>query len=82
MAGCRPGPAQAHATAGQIAAQIRQPALHFRNQVLRQITIPVGAAVSPEDGTSVDVLIDAADEALYRAKHAGRDRVVGCGRTG
>ncbi|MBL6749503.1 MAG: diguanylate cyclase [Nevskia sp.] len=60
---------------------MRQPALYFPNHVLRQITIPVGVAVSPEDGTSVDVLIDAADEALYRAKQAGRDRVVNCGST-
>ncbi|MEW5850289.1 MAG: diguanylate cyclase [Myxococcota bacterium] len=41
------------------------------------ITISIGVASYPEDGKDVKSLLDAADEALYAAKHAGRDRVVG-----
>jgi len=33
-------------------------------------------AALPEHGTSPQVLLDAADAALYRAKREGRDRVV------
>jgi diguanylate cyclase (GGDEF)-like protein/PAS domain S-box-containing protein len=51
--------------------------LQFEGQTLETFTISLGVAVFPEDGsTSADVL-RAADNALYRAKHQGRDRVVG-----
>ena len=36
----------------------------------------MGVAVFPEHGESVDGLLKAADGALYRAKAAGRDRVM------
>jgi diguanylate cyclase (GGDEF)-like protein len=38
-------------------------------------TISIGAAAFPEDATTPERLTRAADEALYRAKAAGRDRV-------
>jgi diguanylate cyclase (GGDEF)-like protein len=40
------------------------------------VTISVGVAVFPEHGTTRDVLIEHADEALYRAKNGGRNRVT------
>lgn len=41
-----------------------------------QVTVSVGAAgAAPGQPTSLDTLIQRADAALYRAKHAGRDRV-------
>lgn len=40
------------------------------------VTVSIGAAVWPDDGTGVDALFHAADERLYAAKHAGRNRVV------
>ncbi len=39
------------------------------------LTVSVGTATFPEDAWSPDTLIFAADQALYAAKHAGRNRV-------
>jgi diguanylate cyclase (GGDEF)-like protein len=41
-----------------------------------KVTISVGVATFPVDGTQPEELIRAADRALYEAKRAGRDRVV------
>ena len=41
-----------------------------------KVTISIGVASFPHDGIdTVNGLIEAADQALYRAKHAGRNRV-------
>lgn len=39
-------------------------------------TISLGLAIFPEDGDTKDQLIERADQALYRAKHRGRNRTV------
>lgn len=39
------------------------------------VTVSVGAAVSPADGTQLDQLLLAADTALFAAKEAGRNKV-------
>lgn len=41
--------------------------------------VSVGVAAESQIGGSLDYLLRRADEALYRAKHAGRDRVVTAG---
>jgi diguanylate cyclase (GGDEF)-like protein len=46
------------------------------NQKFELISISVGIALYPQDGTSSVELLCRADEALYRAKRAGRDRVM------
>ena len=45
------------------------------------VTISMGVATYPEAGTTSEELVKAADAALYRAKLAGRDRVVVHGQT-
>ena len=45
-------------------------------KLLPQCTLSLGVAVSPRHGTTVDGLLKAADDALYRAKNEGRDQVV------
>lgn len=42
-----------------------------------RLTVSVGIACCPRDGTDYDVLFEIADKRLYQAKAAGRDRVVG-----
>ncbi|MDB4964829.1 MAG: diguanylate cyclase [Myxococcales bacterium] len=46
-----------------------------KDGVVVRPTISIGVSAYPEDGDSADVLLRRADEALYRAKKTGRDRV-------
>ncbi len=50
--------------------------VRYRGENLRQITVSIGVAAFPAHGSSAAQMISAADAALYRAKHHGRDRVV------
>jgi diguanylate cyclase (GGDEF)-like protein len=46
------------------------------------VTISLGVAAFPRDAPHVAGLISAADQALYHAKRAGRNRVEQAGETG
>jgi diguanylate cyclase (GGDEF)-like protein len=46
-----------------------------------KLTISIGAAIFPDDGSTVDALFRVADERLYAAKKGGRNRVVVNGAT-
>jgi len=48
----------------------------LENDRERRVTVSIGVASFPEDAPDMDTLIEAADNALYRAKGAGRNRVV------
>lgn len=50
--------------------------LNHDGRSLGRITISMGLAMFPENGEDVDTLLQAADLALYEAKHAGRNRLV------
>jgi diguanylate cyclase (GGDEF)-like protein len=55
---------------------IKQLSLQYRGQSLGSITISAGIAAFPTHSEDSENLIHAADEALYRAKKQGRNRVV------
>ncbi|MBW8773346.1 MAG: GGDEF domain-containing protein, partial [Gemmatimonadetes bacterium] len=40
------------------------------------VTISIGVALFPEHGKSAEAIVAAADQALYRSKQGGRDRVT------
>jgi diguanylate cyclase (GGDEF)-like protein len=48
--------------------------LKFEN--LPSVTVSLGIATFPHDGTDPEDLIKKADAAMYAAKRAGRDQVV------
>jgi diguanylate cyclase (GGDEF)-like protein len=45
------------------------------DDVSMQIQISIGVSIAPRHGTDIKTLVAAADEALYRAKETGRNRV-------
>ncbi|HLJ61273.1 MAG TPA: diguanylate cyclase [bacterium] len=63
------------AAAAQIAERVR----HHVEKILvlgnPPLTVSVGLASLPEDGGNAEALMDAADRAMYRAKHAGGNGV-------
>ena len=50
--------------------------LQFEGQTLEAVTLSLGVAVFPEDGSTSAAVLRAADAALYRAKREGRSQVV------
>lgn len=68
--------ADAERRAEGLREQAKKLTLEYRGQPLATITLSLGVAGYPDHGASVEALIRAADAALYRAKAAGRDRVV------
>jgi diguanylate cyclase (GGDEF)-like protein len=62
------------------AEQLRESAkrhhISHEGKAIGPVTISAGAAVFPDHGSTAEAVIRAADAALYRAKVAGRDRVV------
>lgn len=49
--------------------------IYEENQPKGKITISMGVAMFPEDGSQYDSLIKVADQRLYRAKQAGRNKI-------
>jgi diguanylate cyclase (GGDEF)-like protein len=64
------------AKAEQLRDCIAHLALSHRGAALGAVTISIGVAVAPEHGITTEGLLRAADLALYRAKHAGRNRIA------
>ncbi len=70
------GMAGARTIAERIRTAVATRAVQLEQRALRT-TVSIGLAVFPQDGTGdLRSLIRKADEALYRAKGTGRDRVV------
>jgi len=62
--------------AEELCNEIRTLNIDFRKQILGPLTLSVGIAAFPDHGDRGDLVLQAADRALYRAKSEGRDRVV------
>ena len=72
-------PGHSRAEAHKLGDKIREriASHHFDKEgVIVQPTLSIGLSAFPEDGQTADILLAKADEALYRAKRAGRDRVT------
>ncbi len=63
--------------AERVREQIKKMRVSYQNQSLEGLSLSLGAALFPQHGQAPAELLHAADKALYRAKEAGRDRVVG-----
>ncbi|MBU2430608.1 MAG: sensor domain-containing diguanylate cyclase, partial [Proteobacteria bacterium] len=67
--------------AEKIRNKIREHDFRFKNNSYGPITVSIGGALYPGNATAIDPLLKEADNALYQAKHTGRDRVVICAVT-
>jgi len=65
-----------HERAERLCEHARHLNIQFEGQAFEALTLSAGVAVFPEDGSTSDTVLKAADDALYRAKRAGRGRVV------
>ena len=73
-----PGSSKEHTRerAEELRTGVKQMLVYHLDKPLARCTISIGVSAYPADETSVERLLKAADNALYRAKHEGRDRVV------
>jgi diguanylate cyclase (GGDEF)-like protein len=62
--------------AEDIQAAIKRLDLQFRGVPLGRVTASFGVALFPDNADGPDSVLRAADDALYAAKDAGRDRIV------
>lgn len=60
----------------EICSLIKGLAVRYDGQLLGRITVSAGIAAAPEHAFTAGDLMRAVDEALYAAKHAGRDQIV------
>jgi predicted signal transduction protein with EAL and GGDEF domain len=61
--------------AEQLRSKIEDIAVRYLEKNLPRITVSIGLAVFPEAGDNPQGVLKAADQALYRAKEKGRNRV-------
>lgn len=61
--------------AEEIRADIKEISMVYGGVALPQISISAGVSLFPKNGQTADVLLKAADDALYQAKRNGRDQV-------
>ena len=57
-------------------AAVKRAEIIYQGQILPCVTFSAGVSTYPSDHSSIDDLMRNADNALYQAKRAGRDRVI------
>jgi diguanylate cyclase (GGDEF)-like protein len=67
------GPDQAKRKMERFRKTVRQLSLKLNGQTLPSVDISVGLSIFPEHGSTTAELLKQADNALYRAKHRGRN---------
>ena len=67
-------PEEALRAAERIRQEMQALRVSRRGQILPAVTVSIGIACLPSDSGDVQALLNLADEALYAAKHAGRNR--------
>lgn len=55
---------------------VKELRIYHQGKPLGQTTISIGVAAFPKNGLTGDEILKSADNALYRAKNEGRDRVI------
>lgn len=75
------GAEDARSRLADICDQIRSMRIGYRGGVLPTVTVSVGIAATNHHHANVAALLRTADDALYAAKEAGRDRIVIGGAT-
>ena len=65
----------AHQRAEQVRQAVKQLHVPYQDELVGPITLSLGVAAFPQHGSTTETLLQVADNALYRAKHEGRDRV-------
>jgi diguanylate cyclase (GGDEF)-like protein/PAS domain S-box-containing protein len=68
--------AMTRARAERLSEHSRHLNIQFEGQTLEAVTLSIGVAVFPDHGSTIEVLMRAADTALYRAKREGQGQVV------
>jgi diguanylate cyclase (GGDEF)-like protein len=61
--------------AEQLRSKVEDIIVRYLDKNLPRITVSIGVAVFPDAGDNPQAVLKAADEALYRAKEKGRNRV-------
>jgi diguanylate cyclase (GGDEF)-like protein len=62
-------------TADRIRKAVEEAGTDIGEPEQKKVTISLGIAIFPDDGGTAEELIERADQALYRAKNGGRNRV-------
>lgn len=70
------GPATVRERAERLRAGVREIGIEHDGRAIGPITLSIGIATFPAFGDSGHAVLQAADAALYRAKQAGRNRIV------
>lgn len=60
----------------EIREKVPQLQVLYRGQELESTTVSLGVAMFPEHGDTAEEVLRAADDAMYQAKAAGRNRLV------